>query len=604
MAEFLSAGVFIEEIASGQTAIIGVSTSTFASAGWTPRGIENTAVLCTSLPDYFRKFGSYWSKSDAPLGVTAFFKNGGARLYFVRVTPDDAIAASGSTVAWIINAISKGVWGNSVRLVIAGNENYYDYATATYSRFDIEVQEESSDGAGDFATTESFEAVSLDNSEDPDYFPEVLNDSLNGSGTVRVVAGSGGIPSDFDSTQVTAEVLGSGTGSQSTFAMTLAQPSVAPFSLKIKVSGGIEAVDDGRGRFVLADTASGQSAVSGSIDYETGVMTIDLLPPPINSAPLTVDYYKAGVSSLAIDLINGADGTSVGRAQVTSPGLEADYKGIYAFLKLDEILNLGLMDFRGNATIAGDLISFAEGRQGTFVILDSPSGADAQDAKNYKLVTLGSQSSYGAIYWPGVKIADPLKNDRPRTISPVGHVAGVYARTDNNKNVGKAPAGQLDGALNFCLGLEQEVTKGDRDVVYPSNVNPMRADAVVGRAVWGARTLAISGDFNLINVRRLFLFLEQSTFLQTHDLVFEPLTEDLFSTVTLRLTSFCTNLTQEGYFASRVPAAAFRITCNTTNNTVDTIKARQLICDVEVAPSIPGEFIRFRFRPSFQPLNA
>lgn len=605
MAEFLSAGVFIEEIASGQTAILGVSTSTFATAGWTERGVTDQPVLCTSLPDFFRKFGSYWSKSDAALGVTAFFKNGGSRCYFVRAVPDDAVLATGSaSINWVINAISKGTWGNKVRLLISGNDNFYNFSTATFERFDVEVQEESSDGAGDWTTTESYEAISLDDSEDPDYFPDVLNDDLNGSGTVRVVLGTGGIPSVFDSTEVTAEVLGTGTGSQSSYGMTLAQPPVAPFSFKVKIDGNVEAVDNGRGVLTLADTASGATAVSGTIDYDTGEVVIDVLPPPSLSASLTVDYYKAGVSQLAVNLSGGADGTSVGRAQLTNPALEADYRGIYGFNKIDEILNIGLLDFRGNVPIQTDLLAYGETRQGTFIILDTPAGADAQDAKNYKLLTLGSQSDKGAIYWPGVKIADPLKNDRPRTISPVGHVAGIYARTDNNRNVAKAPAGQIDGQLAFCLGLEFEVTKGDRDTVYPANVNPLRADAIVGKAVWGVRCLARAGDFQLISTRRLFLFLEYSTFLQTHDLVFEPLTDDLFASVTLRMSSFLGNLTQDGYFASRVPAEAFRVTCDRSNNTDETIAARQLIVDVDIAVATPAEFVRFRFRPSFQLLAA
>jgi phage tail sheath protein FI len=271
---------------------------------------------------------------------------------------------------------------------------------------------------------------------------------------------------------------------------------------------------------------------------------------------------------------------------------------------LDDILNVGLMDFRGNLAVQTDLIAFAETRQGTFAILDTPAGVDSQGAKNYKLVTLSSLSNHAAIYWPGIKIADPLKDSRPKVVSPVGHIAGIYARTDNNRNVAKAPAGQIDGQLNFSLGLEQEVTKTDRDLLYPSYVNPLRADSIVGKAVWGSRTLSSSGDYKQISTRRLFLFLEQSVFSQTHDLVFEPLTDELFSLVTVRLTGFLTNLTTDGYFASRVPAEAFRVTCDTTNNTPTSIAAAQLICDLDIAVQTPAEFVRFRFRPSFQLLSA
>jgi hypothetical protein len=239
MAELLSAGVFIEELKSAEQAILGVSTSNFASVGWLPRGEENKAILCGSLQDYFRKFGGYWKNSDVPLAVTAFFKNDGTRAYIVRVTPDDAVAAEVTipTNRWIVKAISKGAWGNLVRLVISGSNNYYDVATATYSRFDIEVQEESLDGEGDFVTTETFEAVDLSDPDSADYFPLVLNDEENGSNSVRITEVSGGVPSLFDATPVANESVGTGTGSQQLYSFTAAQPPVAKFTLKIKVNG-------------------------------------------------------------------------------------------------------------------------------------------------------------------------------------------------------------------------------------------------------------------------------------------------------------------------------------------------------------------------------
>jgi len=598
MAEFLSPGVFIQEVASGESAILGVSTSNFGTLGWTPRGQENKAILVTSLQDYFRKFGQYWSKSDVPLVVTAFFKNDGARMFFVRVTPADALAAMGAfTTYWDSDAISKGAWGNNVRLRILGNDNFFNFATATYSRFDIEVQEESADGVGDWVVTESFTSVSLDNSEDLNYFPSVMNDADNGSSTVRIAEGATpGIPAAFDSTAVVGEFVGSGDNTTTLFNTILASIPVAPFTLKVKIDGVIEVTDDGRGHLQIATTASGTSAVSGTINYKTGDLSIDFTPAPVGSAAITADYYAAGVDELFSELSGGLDGTAITRAEVSDPALELGEQGLFAFNKIEEILNLGIPEFRGNQIVQGDLLDYCENRRDCFAILDTPKGVDAQGAKNYKQVTLGRLSEFGAIYHPGINVADPVQNSRLKGISPIGHIAGAYARTDNNRNVGKAPAGVNDGRLAFAVSLEQVLSKGERDFIYPANVNPLIASTATGRAIWGARNLAITGDFTLVNVRRLFIFLEKSVFNSTHDLVFESIGDELFSVVSLRISGFLNGLTQLGYFASRVPSEAFRVVIDDSNNTPATLASRQLITDIFIAPQTPAEFVLFRFQ--------
>ena len=595
MADYQSAGVFTEEVPSGQTAILSVSTSTFATAGWTPRGPENKALLCTSLADYFRKFGTYWKNSDMPLAVTAFYKNAGQNLYAVRVVPADATLAEGSIPGrWLIKAISRGTWGNLVRLVLKGNDNSYNHATAAYSLFDVQVEEESVDGLGDYSVVETYEGVDLVDVDSPDYFPLVLNDEQNGSDEVRIEMGvSGGVPSAFLPTAVAGEALGTGNGSQTAFAATLASDPVALFTAKVKVNGVVVAQDNGRGKFTMVGNAF--TAISGTLAYDTGAVALTFTPAVGNGLAITADYYQVGAKSIAYDLSGGTDGTAVTRAEVSDPVLQLDRKGIYALDLVDEILNIGLADFRGDATVAGDLISYCEGRQDCFAILDTRPGIDAQDAKNYKQVTLASLSSWYGIYHPGIKIADPLKNGKPKAISPVGHIAGVYARTDLNRNVGKAPAGTSDGALNFSLGLETPLDKGGRDLIYPANVNPLIDTPATGRCVWGARTGQVVGDFNLVQVRRLFIFLRKSTYNSTQDLVFEGIDDSLLALVGLRMSSFMTRLTGQGYFASRVPAQAFQVICDSSNNTPVTIAARKLITRIKVAPQTPAEFVVFEF---------
>lgn len=605
MAEFLSAGVYTEELKSGESAILGVSTSNFATVGWLPRGKENVAVLVTSLSDYFRKFGGYWKNSDVPLAVTAFFKNDGARAYIVRVVPDDAVAAevTVATNLWKIKAISKGAWGNTARAIVRGNANYYDHLTATYSKFDVEIQEESSDGANDFQTVETFEALDFSDSDAADYVTAVINDEIAGSEEITIEELNGGIPAAFNPAPVSNETVGTGTGSQQLFNHSSAQSPIATFTLEINVNGVLVAKDNGRGKLSIESGVSGFTGVSGTVNYDTGDIGMFFTPAVAVGETIAIDYIKAGVKSISYDLVGGADGTSVSRAQITDPALEANSKGLYALNAIDELMNIGLPDMTGSIDAKKDLIAYCENRGDCFAILDTPKGMDALDAKNYKQVTLSSLSDYAAIYWPQVKVADPLKDGKLKVMSNVGHVAGVFARTDITRNVAKAPAGVVEGRLNFVSALEFDTKKGDRDVVYPANVNPLISSPQTGIAVWGARCLAISGDFTIIPHRRLFMFLRKSVFNATQDLVFEPIDANLFATTKLRLESFMANLTQEGYFASRVPEEAYRVICDESNNTDASIIARQLITDVLVAVASPAEFVRFRFQRSLKTLG-
>jgi uncharacterized protein len=599
MAELLSPGVFIEERTSQVQQIIAVSTSNFATLGWTPRGPENEATLVTSLDQFFRTFGEFTLYSDLPYGMVGFFQNGGARAYVVRVVAADALAAIGDILTnFRFIAKSKGAWGNLVRAKITGNNNYYDPATATYSRFDVAILEESTDGAGDFSVVETFEAVSLTDEDDASYIVTVLNAENTGSDEVIVTKLSGGVPSTLESTQISNESIGTGTGSAQLFNHILAAPVVALDTLQIKVAGVLIAQDDGLGHI---EAVSG-TGVSGAIDYETGSMNVFFTAAPAPSAAVTADYYTAPSGSAYTDLVNGSDGTpsSIGRNQVSASHLTTNKQGIFAFNAIDEILNIGLMDWSADPTISEDLIAYAEERKDRVIILDCGPGKTSQQALRYKRNTLGSISDFAAIYWPRIKVADELKNKVTRVISPVGHTAGCWARTDVQRNVGKQPAGVADGQIYGITSLEySNLTQGDRDILYPAGVNALREDIYVGRCIWGAATLAITGDFTRINVRRLFVFLEKSTFGSTHDLVFENIGAQLYTKVKLRIEGFLYNLYIDGYFRGESPEAAYRVICDSSNNPPAVVNARQLIADLFISANEGAEFVRFRFQRQF-----
>lgn len=593
MPEFLAPGVYIEERPSGQSAIPGVSTSNFAVVGWTPRGAANQATLVTSLDTFFELFGGYTKYSDLALAVTAFFSNDGKRAYVTRVVPDDAVKATYTVVGlWKFDAVSEGAWGNLVRVSIQGSGNYYNVATATYSKFDVFIEEESADGDGDFNVLEQYEALVLDDVDHKDYIVSVLNDVSQRVDVTDLA--TGGIPLSLQSTSVSGEAVGTGTGSQTLFTDTLTQLEVAPGTLAIQVSGVTVATDDGEGAIVGV-------GVSGSINYETGALSVTFVVAPVLSAAITANYYQAGAGSVSYELAGGSDGTpeSIDRSNISDPALVADSKGIYAMNTVEESFQLAVPDFSDDSTVSLDLLTYAEGRKDVFVILDVPANYTAQQALKYKRQTLGSLSNYGAIYYPKITIADPLKDGRPRNIASVGHVAGVYARTDNNKSVGKAPAGTEDGRLNFALGLERVVPKGEQELLYPANINSLWQSTATGRVVWGSRTLQVVGDFTQINARRLFIFLEKSIFNSTHNVVFENVGPALWATIKLRVEGFFFAQFTDGLFKGTTPDQAYRIVCDETNNPPAIQNARMVIVDYFVAVNEPGEFIRHRFQRKF-----
>jgi uncharacterized protein len=225
-----------------------------------------------------------------------------------------------------------------------------------------------------------------------------------------------------------------------------------------------------------------------------------------------------------------------------------------------------------------------------------PKGSSAQEAVDWFRFDLARQSKWAALYWPWVKVADPLANNRPLVMPPLGHVAGVYARTDNTRNVGKSPGGTVDGALRFLLGLEANTVQGERDLVYPNKINPLISSPQTGMAVWGVRTISPTSEWRYINARRLFMFLEKSVFDATHWIVFENNGPGLWTRIKAQLEGFLKSLYNENYFAGNSPAQAFFVIVDETNNPPESIDLGQVIIDIGVAPNKPAEFVRFRFQ--------
>lgn len=307
------------------------------------------------------------------------------------------------------------------------------------------------------------------------------------------------------------------------------------------------------------------------------------------------DYYTNPPDSIDGDLAGGSDGSATDSDDIVSPLLAADMRALYAFGKVDELMQLVAADFQTDTYVIDALITYAELMKDKFVVCAVPHGLGYQDATTWKRFTLNRYSSYGAIYYPHIKVRDPLTSTNV-DVPPGGHVSGVYARTDANKNVGKAPGGMEDGVLAWSVGLEYTLTPAQVGVLNENKINALVEWPYTGRCVWGVRSMDVSGgEYPYIQMRRLMMFVEKSVFKSTHIHVFKNNGPQLWGEITSQLTTFLKGLFDAGYFAGDKASDAFFVVCNRSNNPENTVKQGVVYCDVGIAPNRPAEFIVFRF---------
>jgi len=501
--------------------------------------------------------------------------------------------AGEDAIDWSLEAAWEGAWYNQVRMCISGNQDYPD-GNGGWTAFNVENQEESELGEADWDVKESFEAVEFTDDTSDQFAPTVINDQTN---YCKITEGADfAIPRELQSYARSNECLGEGDGAVVTFSGVLLFPEVFEDSLSI-VADTITATDDGDGNL------TGTGVNSGTIDYETGAWTITYDVAPAAGVLIMAAYDTVpAATEVCCQLTGGTDGTGpITRALISQASLEADKEGIYAFNAVDEILNMDLPDFSGDTSVQGDLIAYCENRKDRFAILGTAESLTPSAAKKWIQKTAQYNTSYAALYYPWVTIADPLTTDsRPLNVPPGGFIAGVFARTDNQRNVGKAPAGINDGKLLGCIGLERVLEKGERDILYPVRINPLVASAQTGRAVWGQKTLSLDAEWGRVQARRLFIFLEKSIENASYWVVFENNGPPTWSRMLSQGNGFFSTLFRDGYFKGTTPSEAFKIVIDETNNTPDVIDQHILIADYYAAPNKAGEFIRLRFQQKLQ----
>jgi phage tail sheath protein FI len=514
MPEYLSPGVYVQEVDSGPRPIEGVGTACAAFVGFAPAGPANVPTLVTNWSQYVGTFGSldeggrrnpHMPGAYLSHAVYGYFLNGGGRCYVTRIAPE---ASNGRAAAETLKAAPLQLPSKSSKAI----------PSITVSPKGAPVQ---------------------------DIEVEVA-------------------PPTGDS------------------------PPEGTFTLKIRTGGAEEAYDNvslGRrgARNVIETVNQASQIVTLAEEQSTG--TIVERMPEVGTYLLKAQQVaivpKLQASSFTGNVAErtGMEGLEIAEdvTMVCCPDLMAAYEA-------------GAIDQDGVKAVQLAMIAHCERMSDRIAILDPLPGLSPQQVKTWRERDTNYDSKFAALYYPWIKVAGP--DGKPMAVPPSGHMAGIWARNDNERGVHKAPANEV---IRGALEAAATVTKGEQDTLNPIGVNCIRSFTGRGLRVWGARTLSSDPAWRYINVRRLFNYVEKSIEAGTQWVVFEPNDPDLWARVKRDIGAFLTGVWRDGMLFGANPGEAFFVKCDEELNPPDVRDRGQLFIDVGLAPVKPAEFVVFRF---------
>ncbi len=321
---------------------------------------------------------------------------------------------------------------------------------------------------------------------------------------------------------------------------------------------------------VSATAAAAQLLTTAASGQLTGAATADGL------ANLSItDFEGSDAAKNGLHALDGVDDASIlvtAYSRVTSTAVPSPTDNQLALAKL--------------------AIAWVEKRKDMIYIIDPPQTSTNTAVDEVRTFKSTLSSTYAALYFPWILATDQLTGQNVM-MPPSGAIAGIYARSDGNRGVHKAPAGIDVGILSSATGVAHLVTRGENDVIYPLNINAIR-NLTDGIVVWGSRTIAADPLWLQINVRRLFIFIERSIQLGTNWVVFEPNDASLWKTIERSVKGFLRIQWREGKLVGAKEEEAFFVRCNEETNPPEVVDSGMVVTEIGVAPSRPAEFVVFR----------
>jgi phage tail sheath protein FI len=591
MPEYLSPGVYVEEVSFRAKFIEGVSTSTCGIVGQTSFGpVAGRPEVVTSFSEFVRRHGGWEDVryidgtsrvNYTAHAVRAFFDNGGKRMYVSRVfkpntgAPVAGMNDSGIALAGLpgsgasVGARYPGSWGNRIRLRIdlmrKGQMNVIAGGTQLRGVYDGAMVQTSAGTATDASALAAPTA-----------------------GTVAFVKLDGGVFKLFTN-YTDASPIG------------VYPTSAYLVELQVAVFVGTARIPDAVYPN-LSPSPQARSYIASFLDPDQpGDATAIVAVTGVTAAsPFALLQYLLGGAGLSSEtvLAGGNDGVVPAPADYQGDDIDEQFPtGLVALSTRDDIALILASDAVGYAgvpsdhqTIVSDVISHCESLRYRFAIVDPPPGQTSGQVLGFRSKF---DTSYAGLYYPWIKITDPRegKDGKLLLVPPSGFVAGICARTDIRRGVHKAPANEtVLGAFDF----EINVRKGVQDVLNPRGVNCLRFFEQGGFRVWGARTMSSDPEWRYVNVRRLFIFIEHSIDRGTQWVVFEPNNQATWQNVTSTIEAFLLDVFKSGALLGAKPEEAFFVRCDRTTMTQNDLDNGRLICLIGVAPAFPAEFVIFR----------
>ncbi len=270
--------------------------------------------------------------------------------------------------------------------------------------------------------------------------------------------------------------------------------------------------------------------------------------------------------------------------------------GVDGLFQLDRIdlFNLLCVPGESKPSVIQTLQKFCRDRRAFLIADASPDDTLTTLQNGPDAAMTGNDAINAALYFPWVIAPDPFQSGLSRAFPPSGFVAGIYARTDSQRGVWKAPAG-TEASISGATSLARKLTDNENGVLNPQAINVLRNFPVYGNVVWGARTLQgndqRSSEWKYIPVRRLALFLEESLYRGTQWVVFEPNDEPLWAQIRLNVGAFMQDLFRQGAFQGRTPRDAYFVKCDKETTTQNDINRGIVNIVVGFAPLKPAEFV-------------
>lgn len=541
---YLTPGVYVEETPPGSRPIEGVGTSVAAFVGFAEMGPRNKPTLVTNWSQFVEKFGSFHEGYYLAYSVYGYYQNGGGTAFIVNLAPSLAPQT-------VVPAAADGNQKSALEIFAARQG---------LSVPGMSVEISFGDGYAALPPASAAAATS----------------------TGLTAAAEEAKPGDSPAAKPKAPARGSDAAPKTPDWST-------PFSLKVK-----------RGNDLL-ESFDGATMDRESPRYvETmvnGVSQYIWLSPPAGKIAI-MPAPRAGAFPLKAPATTDMQiGTSdfMGKIQDRS-GLE----GLAAIEEITIVCAPDLMTAYKRGWIGNDqlvglqkaMLTHCELMQDRVAILDPPPGLDSQDISEWRDASL-IDSMFGTLYYPWIKVLDPLDPTGKRllTLPPSGHMAGIWARTDSERGVHKAPANEVvRGAVNVAM----EVTHGEQGILNPKGVNCIRTFGTRGIRVWGARTLSSDSAWKYVSVRRLFNYVEDSIKQGTQWAVFEPNDVMLWQKLKRDITNFLMRPYRDGAIFGATPDQAFYVKCDAETNPPDVIDAGMVLIQIGICPVKPAEFVVFR----------